>query len=157
MEFFGSPPSQISLKWFYLQMLWRSIPSGLRSTAVEDWGLRETLTSPATSSILKGERRLEQSEMYWIRCFRPSAVLFTEPASLRDLDQDLFLTENVRSIRNNEVEPSSHSYYRGFSSKGLLPHQKRKSYPYYGRKRRSSGVVSGWTILDPVTGRQILE
>ena len=42
--------------------------------------------------------------------------------------------------------------------RGLLPHQKRQSAPYYGRRRREAqgGQPSlGWTILDPVTGREI--
>ena len=36
----------------------------------------------------------------------------------------------------------------------LMPHQKRKSHPYYGRRRRHAPAPA-WTILDPVTGREI--
>jgi len=84
------------------------------------------------------------------------------PASLRELEDELLPPNNVRNVRNNLVLPTTSSVY-DFSVKGLLPHQQRKSFPYYGRRRRSPGtgarpeVTSGWTILDPVTGREIQE
>ena len=78
-------------------------------------------------------------------------------ASLRELEKELLLTENIRNIRDNEVE--SENIYSVSSLQGLLPHQKRQSAPYYGRRRRHAEAAErpslGWTILDPVTGREI--
>ena len=74
-------------------------------------------------------------------------------SSLRDLEEELLSPETVRNVRNNEIQ---NSY--GFSLAGLPPHKKRKSFPYYGRKRRDvrqERPVRGWTILDPNTGRPI--
>ena len=74
------------------------------------------------------------------------------PESLRELAEELVLDDKTRNVRDNEVG----SVY-DYSLEGLLPHKKRKSFPYYGRRRRDTGVTAGWTILDPVTGRQITE
>ena len=82
-----------------------------------------------------------------------------EPASLRELEQELLPSDNVRNVRDNvqtNIRTPSSVYQA--SLQGLLPHQKRKSAPYYGRRRRATqGAAVGWTILDPVTGREIKE
>ena len=86
-----------------------------------------------------------------------SASSSSDLASLRELEQELLLTENIRNIRDNVVE--SENTYPVSSFQGLLPHQKRQSSPYYGRRRRHAETAErpslGWTILDPVTGREI--
>merc|ERR1712203_312595 len=74
-------------------------------------------------------------------------------SSLREFEEELLSPDTVRNVRNNEIE---NSY--GFSLKGLPPHKQRKSFPYYGRKRRDvrgERPLRGWTILDPNTGRPI--
>ena len=90
-----------------------------------------------------------------------------EPASLRELEQELLPSDNVRNVRDNvqtNIRTPSSVYQA--SLQGLLPHQKRKSAPYYGRRsapyygrrrRATQGAAVGWTILDPVTGREIKE
>ena len=84
---------------------------------------------------------------------KPLKVSDLAPVSLRELAEELVLDDKIRNVRDNEVE----SGYDYPSLHGLLPHKKRKSFPYYGRRRRDTGVTAGWTILDPVTGRQISE
>ena len=45
-----------------------------------------------------------------------------------------------------------------FSLAGLMPHKKRKHFPYYGRKKRATTQqrqTVGWTLLDPNTGRPL--
>jgi len=83
---------------------------------------------------------------------KPLKLSNIAPVSLRELAEELVLDDKTRNVRDNEVG----SVY-DYSLEGLLPHKKRKSFPYYGRRRRDTGVTAGWTILDPVTGRQITE
>ena len=80
-----------------------------------------------------------------------------EPASLRELEQELLPSDNVRNVRDNVVTRTPVSPVYQVSLQGLLPHQKRKSAPYYGRRKRDTTGAFGWTILDPVTGREIKE
>ena len=46
---------------------------------------------------------------------------------------------------------------------GTPLYKKRKTYPYYGRKKREAEIIlkrvprqsGGWTLLDPATGRPV--
>ena len=153
----------LDLQMFIIQILLQSIQSGLSSlvTRAELQGRR---ISVILSSFLTGD--LDAVCHKWVISLlsraRPSGGVLSassssDLASLRELEKELLLTENIRNIRDNEVE--SENIYRVASLQGLLPHQKRQSAPYYGRRRRDAETAErpslGWTILDPVTGREI--
>ena len=98
----------------YTQILLINIPSGSRSLGPRG-GPRGRLTSVISSSSRTGDSVIILSHMtihskYRIIYFqirpRPSGGVLSgssDLASLRELEQELILTENVRNIRNNEV------------------------------------------------------
>eukprot|EP00091_Calanus_sinicus_P025658 TRINITY_DN9911_c0_g1_i1.p1 TRINITY_DN9911_c0_g1~~TRINITY_DN9911_c0_g1_i1.p1 ORF type:complete len:226 (-),score=57.94 TRINITY_DN9911_c0_g1_i1:170-847(-) len=90
--------------------------------------------------------------------FLPSTI--SSHTSLTGLGNDFINKQVIRNTRNNQNFNEVPDYRVPLAGTPL--YKKRKSYPYYGRKKRDAERIlvrvprqSGWTLLDPATGRPV--